>query len=1149
MLDLTGIIKGILNFFIKNFKSFKVESQIAQEIENKVNEVFERHQYKYTYLEDIAEDGRLNNYLQYYSQSLNKETAISAYIEENNLTGEKAIAIKDFLTDLSDAVLTIYTEKLSHGEKVLLNSMRECLEDIVTKNKYDIQKIVLKLESYISNARFDLLEDAFDFLNFIELANKDRNLITYLKNVIFQHQDTSTEIQTDNISILKFIVRLNLWCGYSDFSNVVNIQLLSKDTLTLINKVSNNQLNDYIVYKKEEKSDARTDCKRLICETVLFEKFRKLELPFCKRFYELNMLEYKNDLTNLIYDISNANDIRFNFEINPTESNKNFLTDYLMNIQNKILDITKLNIDFSKQFIIAFIRLINFNVEKLNKFRKSLSKDIFTDPLISYTLSLANSNLQDEKPLVIITQCILNKNTLLLKKYLMKKYKKPCAAIITFFEKYNIFDNSDLYDADLFSIYAEAVILSNRITKSKKLYKIRKLKKFYGGTINYSIVLGLYYYKFDKNKLKEIDKIILTKLKDLISGLGFSDLVNYIAKTKNDKLLNELLSLEPSTNFKLQIAELLYRNDARYFCNEIITLLDNITDLNVNFTKIKADCLYMSDEKVLSLKEYKKILERQPTDKLYSIVLATSIELNQDIEDCYLSKMQKIKDFEVQYNLGLYFKIHQQHERAKKHILQSLLLNDKDDKLKGGMFSILLDDKNAGTFICDYVKANIVVYLTGENEKILFIHDNDVEFTETSTSYGAEHLVLKDIKLNDLRLKTIGDNCIFNGIQYKIKKLMPMEKVIFNDCMKSLEKVNAIQTFAFEGIESFKDTIKSQIKSSTDAISQVIKKYNTIENNKIKPSLSFLSNHIGKIGLDGYTIVLSNPSIYKLNSVNHFNEEKECICNYDIICMLAILELTEIDFSLWKISETTKNRLINEAHAKLAELENAKTKGEMYIYNDNLFMYNQSRDDIKAQYVYYSNIINILTKIKTVGTSNVFSEDNKDLKKTLHNFYSDFEFETIACAREHKLTVLTDDSSISAISSYYKLDTVGILEIIINNISSKIDIVKYLIKLKEMSYYNFVDSKIINELGKDQDITVELCNKLVDVSTKPEDFETAIIGNYKFYLKQDFEKFRFNKVLSAMYRYIEKDFEKKYEILPFFNTETSELSMRIVPRQ
>ena len=311
---------------------------------------------------------------------------------------------------------------------------------------------------------------------------------------------------------------------------------------------------------------------------------------------------------------------------------------------------------------------------------------------------------------------------------------------------------------------------------------------------------------------------------------------------------------------------------------------------------------------------------------------------------------------------------------------------------------------------------------------------------------------------DNIYTEIIGDGVhLSDDILKLVFKSKPIDKIILDDCMKDLVENKTIQAIKGNSVDDLKDFMKKQLRESNSIISKQIKTYNELGFN-LKAPYSLIGKHMGKVGIDGYRSILVNPAIYKINSTAHLENESKYICCYDIICLCALLNLTELNTSSLYISSITKNTLLTEANEKIAELTNERTHGYMCLHEDKLFMFEENNEDIRKSLSYYSNIIDIVSRIPLITPKNVFKEEKK-LKDALKDFYSDFEIESITCAKENNLIILSDDISIIKIGYYYKLTSVGILELMLRNYKSD-DIIKACEKLKGFGFYNFMISLI-----------------------------------------------------------------------------------------
>lgn len=973
-IDITGIVGKIISFLVRKYKKFKRESQIAKEVESTIIKVFNKYESDYTYLQDIGENEKLERFITDYCSNYKQEESINSFITAHSLTGKKAQVVNNFLIDLSNQVLDVYVNYMSDEEKVLNSAITKSITEVITKETYNIEEFVESIVLHLFYAKFDLLKQTFDFIKKYKLTTTDSDLVSYIEDLIYNNVNTNIIIKTNNINILTNLVRLNLLLGNTDLSNVININLLDEKIIKLISNYRDNKLNVYLSDKPDATNEENTYLLSLICESIFYHFLRKNDFQFCELFYEKNKEYLQSKLTQLSYDLVSSNTLRNNYEVNPTEENKKLLLETLFGIYGFILDMSNLNKSISLSYTVPFARLINFEKQELTNYVQKLPATFATHPSILYEVQLSRTDLKNEKPINIITCCKQVNSTLLLKKYLMEKYQKPCTEIIKFFEKYDILDV--FRDADLFSIFATSLIDSRKYNAEMALRKIKILANEYNSFIDYDIILGLYFFKYKKNKIRSIVEKLKHQFNSLkIGGIAFSNLIRLIAHTQSDDLLKELLCLNLTNNAKLEIAEMLYRINLKHYFNDILEILNVFTNLDNHYTKVKADCLWLSKENKLALVEYKKVILSAPTNEVYSRVLALSLDLDEVIEDEIISTLQRIEDFGIQYNLGMYYKKHNLLDLAKKHTMQSLLLNDHELILKGGMFYLLLEDKNKNPFVCDIVKPNIAVYLENEDEKlVIFVHDLNIDFTEHSTSFNAIHYCFNDSKINDLRRKKAGESVCFCNKVYKIAKLLPIDKIILDDCMKDLVENKTIQTITGNSVDDLKDFMKKQLRESNSIISKQIKTYNELGVN-LKASYSLLGKHMGKVGIDGYRSILVNPAIYKINSTTHLENERKYICCYDIICLCALLNLTELNISSLYISSITKNRLLTEANEKIAELTNERTHGYMCLHEDNLFMFEENNEDIRNSLSYYSNIIDIVSKIQLITPKNVFKEE------------------------------------------------------------------------------------------------------------------------------------------------------------------------------
>lgn len=1144
-IDVTGIVGKIISFLVRKYKNFKRESQIAKEIESTIIKVFNKYESDYTDLQDIGEDEKLEGFITDYCSNYNQEESINNFITTNSLIGRKAQVVNHFLSDLSIEVLDVYGKYMSDENKVLRSTIAKDITEIINKETYNVEELVETIVLHLFDAKFDLLKQIFDFIKKYKLTTEDSDLVSYIEDLIYNKVNTNIIVTTDNINILTNLVRLNLLFGNADFSNITNLNLLDEKIFKLISNYKDDNLKVYLTDKRDPTNEENFSLLSLICETIFYYSLRKNDFQYCELFYEKNNEYLQGKLTQLSYRLVSTNTLRNNYEVNPTDENKKLLSETLFGIYSFILNMSNLNNSLSLSYTVPFARLINFDTQELNKYVQKLPAAFSTHPSILYEVQLSRTDLKNEKPMNIIACCKHVNSTLLLKKYLMEKYQKPCIEIINFFEKYDILDI--FRDADLFSIFATSLIDSRKYNAEKTLRKIKILAKEYASFIDYDIILGLYYFKYKKNKIRYIVEKLKHQFNSLkIGGIAFSNLIRLIAHTQSDDLLKELLCLNLTNNTKLEIAEMLYRVNLKHYFNDILEILNIFTNLDNHYTKVKADCLWLSKENKLALVEYKKVILSAPTNEVYSRVLALSLDLDEVIEDEIISTLQRIEDFGIQYNLGMYYKKHNLLDLAKKHIIQSLLLNDHELILKGGMFYLLLEDKNKTPFVCDVVKPNIAVYLENEDEKlVIFIHDLNVDFTEHSTSFNAIHYCFNDSKINDLRRKKVGESVCFCNKVYKITKLLPIDKIILDDCMKDLVENKTIQAITGNSVDDLKDFMKKQLRESNSIISKQIKTYNELGVN-LKAPYSLIGKHMGKVGIDGYRSILVNPAIYKINSTAHLENESKYICCYDIICLCALLNLTELNTSSLYISSITKNRLLTEANEKIAELTNERTHGYMCLHEDKLFVFEENNEDIRKSLSYYSNIIDIVSKIPLITPKNVFKEEKK-LKDALKDFYSDFEIESITCAKENNLIILSDDISIIKIGYYYKLTSVGILELMLRNYKSD-DIIKACEKLKGFGFYNFIDNNVIDILNSNPNIGEDDCKKLVDVSSTKKDFEDVCIANYRYFLNSNKDSISSNKILQAMYNYIKNDLLNKYTLQTHMDLATGEVHFEWIPK-
>ena len=1144
-IDWTNLIPKVLGYIFAKIKNFKKESELAKKIESETERLFENYASSYSFLEDIAENDKLSNFIDEYCKTFDKKMSITNFIKKNNITGKKASTISSFLQDLSSSILDIYVNSLSQENKILRNSITNDVEEIIKQSKYDISKIVNNIQTYFFDAKFDQLNDYFQTISAIDFNTDDKILIDYINSIIYNSPLYTLKITTKNIEILKFLIRINLWCGYYNFDNIINLNYLDSNFINLIKNKKNGQLQKYISYNQDNKTEENHEIKKYICESILIDKFTRSDMTYCKIFYESNQSDLKNKLCDIIYEISLIFEIRNDYEINKTKQLEDTLNNRITSLDKTLSRFYKLNPQIVIPFISNKIIVQNYNMVQLEEYIDSLPSAYKENERISYPMLLSSGSLSEKNPLIIISSCIQNNDTMLLKMYTKLKYKKPCTSITTLFKNYRILDT--FTDLDLFSIYAMSVIYSNKYNKTKTLTEINKYKKNYKDSINYLIIMGFYYNKYDKKKLPSLNIQIITLLKNSnIGGFAFEDLVKYIGETKNEPILKELLCLNLNRNAKLVIVDLLSRFDLKFFCHYILEILSSIQNLNNYFLKIQADCLFYANEKILSLNIYKLLLKEKPTNNLYSIILSISIEHNQEIEEDILSKMKLIKDFGVQYNLGLYFMKHQNKAQAKIFYMQSLLLNDKENDLKGGMFSLIIEQDNP-TFVCNKVKPDVAVYLEGEDSILLFIHNNGVNFTDESNSFCAKHCNYKNNIINDLRGKNVGDSCSYMGKQYKISNILPIDKIVFDDCMGALEQNNMIQTIQTDNVEYFKNYMKNHLAKSNDYIHNQIKKYNDLKTEMYIP-YSLLAKSIGKHGLDGYISIIRNPSIYKINSTNHIDTDKKIICSYDAICLLALTKINDINFSNYVISKTTKNYILNELTEKFAELESNRQLGHMYLESNNLFMIQPTESDKREMYSFYSNILNILENIDEIQSNNMFDEKNYELYDVLHSFYTDYEIETLTCARENSLILFTDDISIIKISNHYQIQNIGINSVILKNLKGQ-EMLNALIALKNMGFYNFVDQQIITTIDNDVEISDYNCKKLLEISSCPKEFESVVMNNYRHYLNNNKDKIYSNKVLKEMLNYLRQDLFKQYELQTEFDIKESKIICKLVPKK
>lgn len=455
----------------------------------------------------------------------------------------------------------------------------------------------------------------------------------------------------------------------------------------------------------------------------------------------------------------------------------------------------------------------------------------------------------------------------------------------------------------------------------------------------------------------------------------------------------------------------------------------------------------------------------------YLLVLANRNK--RDVDDSVLQAAADSSNPKVLLCLSNYYELHQNCELAETILLRSMFYSDEDlDEVFGNylrLHTTLGSGKSPKLEISDINSAVHLESLDGLKKKVFCIHKSNVLPKEPFEWGDATHIYKDTAIQRGLYRKKSGDIIVVADESFRIAEILTLDCYLFRFSMQKTVDAGKAKCIYMPvddgktGIEELKKELLRNIEEP-DSEPQWLTMYKDLSE---FPVTIFFAEQFVRVNYVHLTLGLLRDNDIIMRELLQKNVPAN---SRYILSFTSIIALHEMGFNVDEcsanlvISSSSLNEIEIKAEQMIAE-NSREHVASMGVQDGQLFFAESSEEAKQA-------IMQSAVSIKAFARKFDIAENDKDLQMTddpqfdCKDFLGICDYDTIAIAKEHNLTLVAFEAAISAFSGFsgIEVNTIGIADFLAMTCNNPNRLVEYVQKMLELRFMFPFTSEMLEKL-------------------------------------------------------------------------------------
>ncbi len=513
-------------------------------------------------------------------------------------------------------------------------------------------------------------------------------------------------------------------------------------------------------------------------------------------------------------------------------------------------------------------------------------------------------------------------------------------------------------------------------------------------------------------------------------------------------------------------------------------------NLNLGYIQTAKKCLQEEYDEYHSLATLKQFI-------------ALRFDTGDYIDDNYLKALSTDTDYVSQNIVGATYCKLQNHQKAYKFFVRSLLLNDRQVESITGLCLLCNSFPELGN--CNTIQENTVCTLSNTQNSInVAIHSTDIiENISPNNFANCNHYSIEDTAISNLLYRSQGETICFEGEDYTITSIVFASEAFFRYAFSEIIKQQNVTKVYGSSSEEFLAQITSILKDAKEETDKLIDSYNQ---SNLRIPISSLSKQFGKTMLASCEFLAFENTERIRNNLNHLKEAPEnplFILSYDSIVFLSHLN-ADIDY-LYGLdlvcSNTVKEHIRSDIDDEISLLTSDKSFGTMSYFDGRPRFTEYTPELRRMRHTYLNNLKELLKHIRVIDVSYDYVPQDETWKEAFSELILRnrllCESSSLGLAQNLPNSVLvTDDQIIYNIASVENVPNTGLASLL-TFASSKwdelLEISKSLCRINFQNYLPiFLYKKMVDYVINDTEHTSEGSKKIIAWLSSDTDGEPSL---------------------------------------------------------